>query len=96
MEKLAAHYAKNKDIELISISIDENKEKWEKKLAEDKPKWKQFICLDAFESQLCKNYDINGIPRFLFFDKDGKVISLEAPRPSEEGIIEYIDKHLVD
>ena len=96
MEKLAAHYAKDKRIELISISLDEDKAKWEKKLAEDKPEWKQYICLDAFESQLCKNYDINGIPRFLFFDKDGKVISLDAPRPSEDGIIEYIDKHLAD
>lgn len=94
MEKLAAHYANNKDIELISVSIDDDKAAWEKKLAEDKPKWKQFICLDALNSQLCKNYSINGIPRFLFFDKDGKVISLDAPRPSNENIIEYIDQHL--
>ena len=96
MEKLAAHYAKNKDIELISISLDEDKAKWEKKLAEDKPEWKQYICPDAFDSALCKNYDIYGIPRFLFFDKDGKVISLDAPRPSYEGIIEYIDNHLAE
>ena len=94
MEKLAAHYAKNKKIELISISLDEDHAKWEKKLAEDKPEWKQFICPEAFESGLCKNYDIYGIPRVLFFDKNGKVISLNAPRPSSEDIIEYIDKHL--
>lgn len=96
MEKLAAHYAKDKRIELISISLDEDKAKWEKKLAEDKPEWKQYICPDAFESELCRNYDINAIPRFLFFDKDGQVISLDAPRSSEDGIIEYIDKHLAD
>lgn len=96
MEKLAAHYAKDKRIELISISLDEDKAKWEKKLAEDKPEWKQYICLDAFDSQLCKNYSINAIPRFLFFDKDGKVISLDAPRPSYEGIIEYINNHLAE
>ena len=96
MEKLAAHYAKNKDIELISISLDEEQAKWEKKLAEDKPEWKQYICPDAFDSALCKNYDIYGIPRFLFFDKEGKVISLNAPRPSAENIIEYIDKHLAE
>ena len=96
MEKLAAHYAKDKRIELISISLDEDKAKWEKKLAEDKPEWKQYICPDAFESELCRNYDINAIPRFLFFDKDGKVISLDAPRPSYENTIEYIDKHLAD
>ena len=87
MEKLAAHYAKNKKIELISISLDKD---------HAKPEWKQFICPEAFESGLCKNYDIYGIPRFLFFDKDGKVISLDAPRPSYEGIIEYIDKHLAE
>ena len=96
MEKLVAHYAKNKKIELISISLDEDHAKWEKKLAEDKPEWKQFICPEAFESGLCKNYDIYGIPRFLFFDKDGKVISLDAPRPSADDIIEYIDKHLAE
>jgi len=43
---------------------------------------------------LSKNYDITGIPRFLFFDKDGKVISLDAPRPSSAKIIEYIDQHI--
>ena len=94
MEKLAAHYAKNKKIVLLSISLDENKTKWVKKLAADKPQWKQFICPDAFESGLSKNYDITGIPRFLFFDKDGKVISLDAPRPSSAKIIEYIDQHI--
>lgn len=94
MEKLAAHYAKNKKIVLISISLDSSKSKWMKKLAQDKPAWKQFICPDAFGSQLCKNYDINAIPRFLFFDKKGNIISLNAPRPSSEEIIEYIDKHL--
>ena len=92
--KTAAHYAKNKKIVLLSISLDENKTKWVKKLAADKPQWKQFICPDAFESGLSKNYDITGIPRFLFFDKDGKVISLDAPRPSSAKIIEYIDQHI--
>lgn len=94
MEKLSAHYARNKKIVLLSISLDENKTKWRKKLAEDKPQWKQFICADAFASELCKNYDINGIPRFLFFDKDGKIISLDAPRPSSTDIVEYIDRHI--
>lgn len=91
MKKLAEYYAKNKKIELISISLDENKAKWEKKLDEDKPEWKQFICLDALNSRLCNNYSITGIPRFLFFDKNGRIISLDAPRPSYKNIIEYID-----
>ena len=43
MERLYEHYKNNKDIELISISLDTNKNKWLNKLKEDKPKWHQFI-----------------------------------------------------
>ena len=74
--------------------VSTNKSKWQNKLKEDKPKWRQFICPDNFNSQLCKNYDIDAIPRFLFFDKDGRILSLNAPRPSDERIIKYIDENL--
>ena len=94
MEKLYAHYKGNKKIELISISLDDNKSKWEKKIAADKPGWRQFIVNDNFKSLLCKNYDIDGIPRFLMFDKKGNIISLDAPRPSDPKIIEWIDSNL--
>lgn len=94
MEKLYAHYKGNKKIELISISLDDNKSKWEKKIAADKPGWRQFIVNDNFKSLLCKNYDIDGIPRFLMFDKKGNIISLNAPRPSDPKIIEWIDGNL--
>lgn len=94
MEKLYQHYKDNKNIELISISLDTNKQKWINKLKADKPQWRQFICPDNFKSQLCQNYDIDAIPRFLFFDKDGKIISLDAPRPSDENIIKFIDDAL--
>ena len=94
MEKLYQHYKGSKDVELISISLDTNKAKWLAKLKTDKPQWRQFICPDNFKSQLCHNYDIDAIPRFLFFDKDGKIISLDAPRPSDENIIKFIDDAL--
>lgn len=94
MEKLVKLYAKNKKIEFLSISLDENQKKWLKKLAADKPEWKQFICLDNFQSMLCREYDIDGIPRFMFFDKEGRIISLDAPRPSNPDIINYIDKNI--
>ena len=92
--KLVKHYAKNKKIEFLSISVDSNQAKWKKKLAADKPEWKQFICPGDWKSPLCKEYDITGIPRFLFLDKKGRVISLRAPFPSSPDIIEYIDGHI--
>lgn len=94
MEKLAKHYAGNSKIEIISISIDEKQDKWKKKLEADKPEWRQFIVPDGFKSGLCKEYKINGIPRFMLFDKDGKILNIDAPRPSDASIINYLDSQL--
>ncbi len=93
-EKLVAQYKGNKDVEFISISLDSDKQKWLRKVAQDKPKWKQFICEDNFKSELCKNYDINAIPRFMVFSKDGRVINLDAPTPSSGELKTLIDANL--
>lgn len=94
MEKLVEKFKADKRINLISISFDENEKKWLEKLAADKPKWKQFRCPDNFKSALCREYDINGIPRFLMFDAEGNIVSLNAPRPSESRTEEWIRKML--
>ena len=39
--------------------------------------------------------DINGIPRFMLFDENGNVISLDAPRPSSDKIRGLIDTNLL-
>lgn len=94
VEKLVEHYRDNTKIEFLSISLDSNQTAWEEKLKADKPAWKQFICPDNFKSELANRYGIQGIPRFLFIDKEGKIISVDAPRPSFDNIISYLDGHL--
>lgn len=79
MEKLVERYAGNSKIEIISLSIDENTDKWSKKLEADQPEWRQFIVPGGFKSDLCRKYRINGIPRFMLFDKEGKIIDVNAP-----------------
>lgn len=92
MAKLVERYKGNDKIELISISMDRNQDAWKKKLKEDKPQWKQYVCKDEFKSALAQNYSIEFIPRFLLFDKDGNIVSLDAPAPSDSRIVEVIDK----
>lgn len=94
MEKLAEHYAGNPKIEIISISIDENMKAWKKKLETDKPQWRQFVVPDGFKSALCKDYRIDGIPRFMLIGKDGKILNVNAPRPSDDKIIRMLDENL--
>ena len=43
---------------------------------------------------ITKNYAIFGIPRSMLFSEDGKVISNDAPRPSNEETRELFDKYL--
>ncbi len=89
MEKLAKHFRNDPRIEIVSISVDANRKAWEAKLKKDKPEWKQFL-----QKGFCGLYNINGIPRFMLFDKQGKIITMNAPRPSDPEITGFIESHL--
>ena len=89
MEKVAENFRNDPRIEIVSISVDANRKAWETKLEKDKPEWKQFLL-----KNFCDLYNINGIPRFMMFDKKGRIITVDAPRPSDPEIIGFIESHL--
>ena len=45
-------------------------------------------------SDITRSYAIFSIPRFLLIDKEGKIISVDAPRPSSTSIRPLIDEHI--
>ncbi|MFT7237430.1 MAG: hypothetical protein ACI93L_001516, partial [Cyclobacteriaceae bacterium] len=47
----------------------------------------------ASKATIMQDYGINGIPRFILIDKEGKIIDADASRPSGN-IAETIEKHL--
>lgn len=75
---------KGTDVVFISYSVDELKdaEKWKKMVETEKLGGVQLMGDAAFKSSICVDYKINAIPRFLLFDKVGKIVSIDAPRPS--------------
>lgn len=91
VEELVKQYAGNPNIEFISISLDDNIGKWKNKLKADKPEWRQFVAPDGMKSELCKEYQITGIPRFMLFDKEGKIITTNAPRASDSEIQNFLN-----
>ena len=76
----------------MSISVDEDKEAWEK-MVEDKELSGIQLWADGW-SKITKDYAIFGIPRFMLFDIEGNVISTDAPRPSSENIRKLLDANL--
>ncbi|MDR3219735.1 MAG: TlpA family protein disulfide reductase [Dysgonamonadaceae bacterium] len=72
------------DVVFMGVSIDAEK---------DKAKWVKMIESEGLpgihlfagngDSKIKKDYKINSIPRYLVFDKQGKVVAEDAPRPQD-------------
>ncbi len=72
---------KDKNIAIIGISVDENKSDWENILKAEGIEGIQLFAA-GWENPLCQHFKINGIPRFILLDRDGKIINSNADRPS--------------
>lgn len=82
-----------KNIEFVSISVDNgrgyknksleaSKEGWKKMIAEKEMGGVQLFSDKAWKSDFVTGYKIQGIPRFILIDPAGNVVNADAPRPS--------------
>lgn len=95
LKSLAADY-KDKDVAIVSISIDPEKdhEKWLNMVKEKDLQGYQIFADKDWHSDFVRDYNIEGIPRFILLDQEGKIILANAPRPSDEAIRDLFDQHL--
>lgn len=84
----------NKEIIFVSVSVDKNKEEWEKMVKNKELGGVQLWA--GTGSSISENYAIFGIPRFMLFDKKGNVITTDAPRPSFKSIIDENKETITD
>lgn len=92
LAKLVEYYKSNSNIEFISLSIDQNMKNWKTFLAKSKHNgWKQYLIPNDEREAFLKKLAINGIPRFMILDCEGIILDASAPRPSSDGIIEYLN-----
>lgn len=76
------HELKNENIVFLSVSIDNDKHRWEEMVREKKLGGVQLYAREAWEATIVNDYLIEGIPRFMIIDVEGKIVSLDAGRPS--------------
>lgn len=88
------HDYSGKDVVFLSVSVDRVKEDW-LEMVEEKELGGVQLWADGW-SQITKDYAIFSIPRFMLFSADGKVISNDAPRPSNPEIRVLFDAHLTE
>ena len=82
---------RGKNIEFVSISVDENREAWLKTIKEKELKGVQLLSDKSFNSQFIREYGITEIPVFILLDKEGKIINANAPRPSDPEIEKILE-----
>ena len=63
-------------------------------MEKDKPEWPQYIVDGALKDKLYNEYMVVGIPRFMMFDQDGRIITINAMRPSNSKIVPFIEEQL--
>lgn len=84
----------NDKVVFIYISLDENAKDWLKASQTEGLQNNNFLLLNTNSSQFLKQYKIFGIPRYFLLNKDGQVLSDDAPRPNEESLERLIRKYL--
>jgi len=90
LAKLVESLGTDPEIVCISISIDDDRNNWTAKLAEEDSSWPQFLATKEGMRAVSKDYGVSGIPRFILINPDGTLASVNAPRPSDPGILESL------
>jgi len=66
---------KDKGFSIISVSLDDNKQAWEKAIKDDKLAWTHVSELKKWDGKVTETYKVDGIPASFLLDPDGKIVA---------------------
>jgi thiol-disulfide isomerase/thioredoxin len=72
---------RDKGIEFVFISVDENEGQWKKGMEKINMEGNHYLISKKFKSPLVKYISFNVIPRYLIVDKNSNLVNRDAPRP---------------
>jgi peroxiredoxin len=93
-QKVEEAFKDRTDIEFIGLSHDglARKDVWKKFVAKNGCTNVQLLA--NYNESVGKYYKIEAIPRYLIFDKEGKIVTVDAPRPSDPAFKKLIEQTL--
>lgn len=70
-------YNKYKDqgFEILSVSLDKDKDRWTQAIEADGMDWKHVSDLQGWKNQVAQTYSVRSIPHTVLLDKEGKIIA---------------------
>lgn len=66
---------KAQGLKIIGVSLDKEKEKWVKAIADDKLEWLQVSNLKFWEDPIAKEYAVEAIPATFILDENGTIVA---------------------
>jgi hypothetical protein len=64
-------------LNIISVSLDENKESWTKAIKQDKLTWTQVSNLKEMKDPIALQYGVTQIPTTFLLDAKGKIVAID-------------------
>lgn len=92
LDEVVKRFKGNDKVQFISISVDDDLDAWQKKLAKDNPEWAQYVIKGDEKTKFMSSMGIQGIPRFILLDAQGNFIQNDAVRPSSENIDKVLNE----
>lgn len=93
LEKLEEQFA-GQEVAFISLSLEDTFDKWKTFVATHQLKENQWIEQEAFKSSFARDYHVRFVPRFMIIGKNGKIVEVYAPRPSDPRLKILIESEL--
>ncbi len=93
--KLQKYFEGRNDLLFLNISIDSDTLKWKQYISKNSQFIGKHINIDENQSaSLMETLGIRGVPRYILVSKDGKIIGINAPKPSEIDVINYLENNI--
>ncbi|WPV02367.1 TlpA disulfide reductase family protein [Mucilaginibacter sp. cycad4] len=77
-KKLSDKFKANQQVAFVSIAVHDGEKEWRNALKEEKPDWLQLYDKDGIVAQ---SYIAYAIPKYILIDKEGRMLSFDAPGP---------------
>lgn len=73
---------KEKGFEILSVSLDKDKNRWLQAIEQDGMDWKHVSDLKYWSNEVAKMYNVSSIPHTILLDQEGKILARNLRGPA--------------
>jgi hypothetical protein len=82
----------NKDVEIVTLSLDDDDKSWEKAAAKYNLLQNSFKISKETNNSLIQYFSVSSIPRYIVISNDGYLIAEDFYKPSQKDFVINIQK----